>query len=156
MRLRAETMLRVDELMKALPIEDQAMVAHEVFRTYGHGVNTSGKHRGTKVLTPVLSSNGGALGGFDSSKKRDPKKDQQAIEILDFLNLKTGRSYRPVVENLRFIRARLNTATPEDIKGVIARKTREWLNTEQAKYLRPATLFNATKFEQYLGERPSA
>ncbi len=90
-----------------------------------------------------------------SPKKRDPVREQQAVEVLEFLNQKASRNYRSVEENLRFIRARLNTCSVADLKGVIARKTREWLNTEHAKYLRPATLFNATKFEQYIGEQGS-
>lgn len=155
MKLRAEAMLKIDEIMAALPQEDRELVAADVFNTWAHGVLTRPGHVG-KTRGKHVENGWGNLqgGGTSSSKKRDPKKDQESLEILAFLNLKAGKSYRPVEENLRFIRARLNTATLEDIKGVIARKTREWLNTEYAKYLRPATLFNATRFEQYLGERP--
>jgi len=42
----------------------------------------------------------------------------------------------------------------QDCKGVIARKVREWQDDPKlAKYLRPETLFDATKFESYLGEK---
>lgn len=83
----------------------------------------------------------------------------QAEEVLAFLNEKAGRNFRvresnhrPSV-NLDFIIARLKSgATVQDCKGIIARKCREWKGTEQEKYLRPATLFNKTKFEQYIGE----
>lgn len=110
--------------------------------------------RGNTMDAHLFSTNGGAMGGSRSSPKgQNLDRQAKAIEILDFLNQKTGRSYRPVEENLRFIRARLATCQVEDIKGVIARKTREWLNTDQGKWLRPATLFNATKFEQYIGEQ---
>ncbi len=166
--LRAQIMLRIDELMVTLSLDDAAMVAVEVFNTYGntngkhekHPEKTRGKHVGKHVenteKTPAFSGVGGAIGGDGlslSPRKRDPVREQQALEVLDFLNLKASKNYRPVEENLRFIRARLNTCSASDLKGVIARKTREWLNTEHAKYLRPATLFNATKFEQYIGEQ---
>lgn len=79
---------------------------------------------------------------------------KQAVEILQFLNEKTGRAYRPVDTNLKLIMARLKSgASVMDCRQIIAKKTREWKNdTKMAEYLRPATLFNATKFEQYLGE----
>ncbi len=78
----------------------------------------------------------------------------QAKSILDFLNEKTGRVYRQIGTNLKFIVARLKSgATVMDCRQVIAKKTREWKdNPVMAEYLRPATLFNPVKFEQYLGE----
>lgn len=79
---------------------------------------------------------------------------QQSIEILQFLNEKTGHGYRAEDCNLNLIMARLKSgATADDCRAVIVRKYREWSDSEEMKkYLRPATLFNATKFEQYLGE----
>lgn len=79
---------------------------------------------------------------------------EQAAEVLNFLNLKSGKSYRLVEANLEPIRMRLKSGvTVDDMKSVIALKCREWGNDEKmASYLRPATLFNRTKFEQYLGE----
>ena len=50
--------------------------------------------------------------------------------------------------------ARLRSgATVLQCRQVIAKKAREWQGrADMAVYLRPATLFNATKFEQYVGE----
>lgn len=78
----------------------------------------------------------------------------QALEILDFLNAKTGRRYRAVDTNLKLIKARLMSGvTVMDCRQVVAKKTREWRKDEKmSTYLRPATLFNASKFEQYFGE----
>jgi uncharacterized phage protein (TIGR02220 family) len=91
-----------------------------------------------------------------SLSKNSPKLSlkTQAIEILQFLNEKTNRVYRPVDSNIKLIMARLKSgATVMDCRQIIAKKTREWKgNDKMAEYLRPATLFNATKFEQYLGE----
>lgn len=87
-----------------------------------------------------------------SQKNSEVKKE--AIAILNFLNEKSGKNYRPVDVNLNFIIARLKSgATFQQCKSVIAKKRRDWIGDENmAKYLRPATLFNKTKFEQYLGE----
>ena len=78
----------------------------------------------------------------------------QAMDVLQFLNEKTGRVYRPVEANIKLIIARLKSgATVMDCRQVIAKKTREWKGNEKMEeYLRPATLFNAIKFEQYVGE----
>jgi uncharacterized phage protein (TIGR02220 family) len=82
------------------------------------------------------------------------ERRETACRLIDFLNQKTGRSYRKVEATLRLIIARLEAgATEANCRGVIARKVREWHGTEMAKYLRPETLFNRTKFESYLGER---
>lgn len=82
-----------------------------------------------------------------------PHRDQ-AKTILIFLNDKAHKSFRPTDANLSLIVARLRSgATEEDCRSLIAKKVREWLpDPKMAMYLRPATLFNATKFEQYLGE----
>lgn len=76
------------------------------------------------------------------------------MTVLEFLNQKTKRNYRPVDANIKLIMARLKSgATISQCRQIIAKKTREWLNNEMMEeYLRPATLFNPTKFEQYLGE----
>ena len=89
---------------------------------------------------------------LEEEKKSALRK--QAVEILEFLNEKTGRIYRPVDTNLKLIMARLESgATLGNCFQVIAKKTREWKDdSRMALYLRPATLFNATKFEQYVGE----
>ncbi len=50
--------------------------------------------------------------------------------------------------------ARLKSgATVMNCRQVIVRKNRDWKDDiKMAKYLRPATLFNDVKFEQYMGE----
>lgn len=82
-----------------------------------------------------------------------PGTREDAIEVLTFLNLKTGKNFRPVPANLDRIRARLREATVQECKAVIAMKCREWRDDEHMRaYLRPATLFAREKFEQYMGE----
>lgn len=81
-------------------------------------------------------------------------KKAEAVEVLNFLNEKAGRAYRPTEANLGFIVARFKEgATVSDCRKVIAKKCREWATDEKmAEFLRPATLFNRQKFDQYIGE----
>ena len=90
---------------------------------------------------------------------RDPKQQREAaIEILGFLNRRTGHRYQPVEANLRMIMARLREgATITAIRAVIGAKTDQWKDDpKMAEYLRPDTLFNATKFASYVGQLPEA
>lgn len=86
----------------------------------------------------------------------EPKQThrEMAEEIVNFLNQKTGRNYRAVPVNTDLICARLKEgATLQDCKSVIALMVRKWRYDQTMKeYLRPATLFNRTKFWQYHGE----
>lgn len=79
---------------------------------------------------------------------------EQAESVLCFLNEKTGRNYRPVDVNLDFIKARIKSGiSMDDLKSIVAMKCREWKGDPKLeKYLRPATLFNREKCEQYYGE----
>ncbi len=79
--------------------------------------------------------------------------EPDAIEILNHLNEKAGRSYKPVEANIRLITARLSESSVEECKAVIDVKVGEWLNdATMSQYLRPETLFGATKFAQYVGQ----
>ena len=82
---------------------------------------------------------------------------QRAREVLAFLNHKAQRHFPDNTVNLDFIRARLREgATVNQCRAVIGRKTAAWRGDEKmALFLRPATLFNRTKFSQYLGELPA-
>lgn len=86
-------------------------------------------------------------------KDKDMSGSPDAIEILEHLNAKAGRSYKPVEANLRVITARLNESSLDECKAVIDAKVFEWLNDDKmSQYLRPETLFGATKFAQYVGQ----
>jgi len=81
-------------------------------------------------------------------------KDLVEKNLLDVLNSKSGKKFKHVESNLKFLRARLKEGhTKKDIIDVIERKILEWQNDPSMKqYIRPATLFNAEKFNQYIGE----
>ena len=95
-----------------------------------------------------------ALIAENSTAPKNAELTKAAKEIISFLNEKTGRNYRPVPANLEPICARMKEgATLQELRQVVAKKTREWSSHESmAMYLRPATLFNRTKFAQYQGE----
>lgn len=90
-------------------------------------------------------------------KKRQELQEERreiADRLIDFLNQKAARSFRKVDSTRSPILARLSEGvTEQNCRSVIARQVREWTGTEMAKYLRPETLFNRTKFESYLGAR---
>lgn len=76
--------------------------------------------------------------------------------VIEYLNEKTGKHYRPTKAHQRHIKARIEEKyTLEDFKRVIDVKAQQWRGTERETYLRPETLFG-TKFDSYLNEVPSA
>jgi len=78
---------------------------------------------------------------------------QAAVEILKYLNDRTGKQFQLVDANLELIVGRLKEgATVEQCRGVIGERCAAWIaDPKMAEYLRPATLFNRTKFNSYLG-----
>lgn len=86
-------------------------------------------------------------------KKTPAPKDDTPERVIDYLNSKTGRKFEHAHANLKLIRARIaDGATWETLAGVIDLKCADWLNDPKMhEYLRPATLFNAEKFNQYVG-----
>jgi len=75
------------------------------------------------------------------------------VEIVDYLNQKTGSHYRDVEKTRSLIRARTKEGfSLEDFHLVIDEKCRQWSGDEKMKkYLRPETLFG-TKFDGYRNE----
>ena len=86
------------------------------------------------------------------SKKKEKNKYIYS-EVIDYLNIKAGTSYRVNTKNTQsLINARIAEGyTIEDFKTVIDIKCKSWIGTEWEKYLRPQTLFGS-KFENYLNE----
>lgn len=87
----------------------------------------------------------------DNSIKDTSIKDNNIIAVIDYLNEKAGTRFRSVESNAKYINARLKDGyTVYDLKAVIDKKVKEWKGTDFQRFLRPETLFNATKFETYL------
>lgn len=86
-------------------------------------------------------------------EKEKPKEDRKQIEaVVEYLNERTGKSYRSTSAQTKHISARLSEGyTVEDCKTVVDKKTAEWLGTDMEKYLRLETLFGS-KFDGYLNQ----
>ena len=78
---------------------------------------------------------------------------QNALNVLVYLNKKTGKRYRIS----KHIEARLRDgATVEDCKSVIDTKIIDPYFIDNPKYLNPETLFRPSNFDKYVNETPSA
>ena len=84
----------------------------------------------------------------------EDKLDIYIVEIVDYLNEKTGKKFSPNTASTRkHITARLKEGrTVDECKKVIDIKCKQWLGTQFAGFLRPETLFAPSKFENYLNE----
>lgn len=106
----------------------------------------TGSAKGVQPIAPEPSLN-----------HQEPSKGSlvpEAHEVLAYLNEKARRNYRPVKATLGLISARLKEgATVDECKSVIDNKVSAWSGDQKMdRYLRPETLFNATKFASYVGE----
>ena len=84
--------------------------------------------------------------------------DKSHIEIIEYLNLKTGSKFKPTTKPyVQAIRSRLKEGyTVDDFKTVINKKCREWKGTKLEKYLTPKTLFAPSHFDTYLNSNEMA
>lgn len=113
------------------------------------GLENQGQLNTNKLSTKKLNTN--KLNTKDSPVS---KQDIPYKEIIEYLNLKTGKHYRVSSNKTKsLIKARFNEHyTLEDFKRVIDNKCREWLKNEKMNvFLRPETLFS-NKFEGYLNQ----
>ena len=82
------------------------------------------------------------------------KKNSDIIDsIIKYLNEKTNRNYSSKsTANRKFVAGRLGEGyTEKDLKKVIDTMCSKWLRDPKMNmYLRPETLFNATKFQTYI------
>jgi uncharacterized phage protein (TIGR02220 family)/predicted phage replisome organizer len=98
---------------------------------------------------------------LEKEKQRTENREQQEeqlpyAEIISYLNSQSGSRYRNTDSTRRLIHARFNEGfTKEDFFKVIDNKVRSWKGTEWEKFLRPETLFCASKFQGYLNEKPA-
>lgn len=76
--------------------------------------------------------------------------------VIDYLNEKTGKHFKHTNTNKGLVMARQHDGfSAEDMQKVIDHQCKLWLNNkDMAQYLRPSTLFRASKFEGYLNAVP--
>lgn len=87
--------------------------------------------------------------------KSPPARGQEARYILAFLNKVTGHKYQDAEANTKLIRSRLKESSVRQAKHLIVVMADRWETDDKMReYLRPATLFNATNYHQYLGQLP--
>lgn len=92
----------------------------------------------------VIRPEGLQLLGIDNSK------DNETTEVINHLNTVCGRKFALNQSNKKFVRGRLDEGyTVEDCKKVIDTMNKQWTGNMRT-YLRPETLFNATKFQTYI------
>lgn len=90
------------------------------------------------------------------SPAKQDNTSKEVYEIIDYLNLKTGKSYKHTTKKTQsLIKARLNERfTVDDFKKVIDNMCAKWIGTKWEEFLRPNTLF-AGKFDDYLNQTPT-
>ncbi|WP_333610151.1 conserved phage C-terminal domain-containing protein [Pantoea piersonii] len=82
---------------------------------------------------------------------REVELTDQAKKVLSHLNQTTGAKFQVCKSSLENIRARLAEGYElSELLLVVDYKNAHWQNTEQAQYLRPATLFIPKNFPGYL------
>lgn len=87
-----------------------------------------------------------------SSTKIKNKYKEEVDQVIDHMNKELGTKYRKTTKTIRaFIRARLQETNgdTQPLLDVIEYQNAKWHGTKFAQYLRPETLFNATKFPGY-------
>ena len=90
------------------------------------------------------------------SPAKQDNTPKEVYEIIDYLNLKTDKSYKHTTKKTQsLIKARLNEHfTVDDFKKVIDNMCAKWIGTKWEEFLRPNTLF-AGKFDDYLNQTPT-
>lgn len=162
---------RIDEELERASVRRSAAVSRGKAGAAGRwGVVTTSNDASSNASSNASSIDEamleGLVGDSSSQSQLKEKKDITNViskekpdyeterSIIDYLNAKAGKSFRHVQANVRLITARLSEGhTREDIEAVIDRKCAEWPEGDRMhEYLRPATLFGAEKFNQYVGE----
>lgn len=142
-----------DERLRQLRAEGGQAGAAYGIKGAGYGIKGGRPRKTTGDNKPPLNP--------PPSSSSSSSKDiyvEQAKTCLDYLNQKTGRNYKPVQANLNLIMSRMREgATLDECKAVIDAKCGAWMTDPKMRdYLRPATLFNASKFASYAGEQSSS
>lgn len=105
------------------------------------------------TLTPTVDS---TVQDKDKEKDKDKVKDKdkgevRVVDVIEYLNKKTGRRYRVTPAHSKHISARIREGySLTDFVAVIDAKVKQWGNdAKMSEYLRPETLFS-NKFDGYL------
>ena len=87
-------------------------------------------------------------------EKKELTQIQKADRVIDCLNKISGKNFKHTKAHRGHIMARISEGfTGTQFRDVIAWKVKEWQGTENAKFIRPETLFG-NKFDGYLQSIP--
>lgn len=146
--------IRSDRFKPTMYLEEKSQLITKENKAYSVGMTVGipeADHLDTQVRLGKVRLGKDSKDILSSSDEQD---DVPYKEIVDYLNLKTSKSYKYSTSKTKsLIKARWNEGfRVDDFKKVIDNKCFEWIgNLGMAKYLRPETLFG-TKFEGYLNE----
>jgi uncharacterized phage protein (TIGR02220 family) len=127
----------VDEIFKPEFLENQ--------------VKNLNKHIKESEISEIYHYGLQFLKDFKIPKEKSSEKIETSGKVIDYLNSVCGTTFKKTENNISLITARQDEGfTLSDFKIVIDKKYNEWKGTEQAKYLRPITLFTKKHFENYL------
>jgi len=150
-----------DEIYNA-GLKDNKNISNEIYeytprdiKNISDEIYTKNTIKKTYIKKNIDSSDSSDLIKNFYNEKKDKKEEskKQIKEIVSYLNSKTNKNFKSTTANtIKLIKTRLNEGyILDDFKKVIDIKTKEWLNNDFEKYLRPITLFGS-KFESYLNE----
>ena len=153
--------LRKDRIKPTIYTEEKSMLTVDITGSYQLG------NQMPTICQPYVNqmSAQDRLGkdrlGKDSIDNMSDKSDYHIpySEIIEYLNEKTGRSFRNVDANKKLIKARWNDGYKlDDFKTVIDNMVANWSGKEfngtpAETYLQPKTLFS-NKFDSYLNQIP--
>lgn len=165
--MKVRVLLNILQAMQFLTIETTKHYSHITIINYDY--YQDGDNYITKQISKRQQSDNKAITTTKKVKKVKKVKNKKDITkvissvglkpnfalIINYLNEKTGRNFDPKNKStIDLIRARFNEGrTVKDFITVIDKKVEDWLTDDKmSNYLRPSTLFNRTKFENYLNE----
>lgn len=96
--------------------------------------------------------------GFDEDLFGNKETVQLKVDwksVIDYLNIQAQKKFKYVNSHKTIIEARIKEGySIDDFYDVINDRVGEWIcNKDMKKYIRPSTLFNASKFDGYLNNR---
>lgn len=114
---------------------------------------TSNQPDNQQVTSPITTTK--EVKNLRSKEVKNTTAEDVSMEdaIIAGLNIRAETNYRYIDTNRRLITARLKDYSYDDVMSVIKKKCEEWKGGAMEKYLRPSTLFNATKFDEYFNQK---
>lgn len=135
----------MDESSLSRPGFSDSEEFEKLYRTLKTAVAAMDKYRTLRLFSKSIDETYDRERGLHPDSKR----------ILSHLNKITGRPFRETDVNLSIISARLKErgVIPDQVIIMLERQCALWKGTDMEQYLRPSTLFRASKFDNYYAAR---